>query len=156
MQLATQAANFLIMVFILSKFLYKPILKKLDERKKKIQEGLEYTEKIKSEYEKTEKKRQEILEKAKNDAGKLIEEAKISAKKLEAEKLKKAEEEAGHIIIRAREEIEAERQNMKQILRKETVELAQVWLETILGKVLNEKTQKNIIDKKISELAKSN
>src|SRR3989338_9157846 len=44
--LLTQIINFLLMVLILSKILYKPILKMLDERKKKIEEGLKYTAKM--------------------------------------------------------------------------------------------------------------
>lgn len=155
-QLATQIINFLIMVFILSKFLYKPIIKKLEERKKKIEEGLEFTQKMLIEDEKTEKKRQEILDKAKIEAVKLVDNAKLTAKKLAEERLKKADEEASGILVKAREELETERQNIRQELRSETVELAQSWLEILLGKALSEKTQKSIIDKKISELVKLN
>ncbi|MCL4338932.1 hypothetical protein M1271_04545, partial [Patescibacteria group bacterium] len=55
-QLLTQLFNFFLMVFILTKFLYKPITKKLEERKKKIEEGLEYADRMKSEMEKSDKK----------------------------------------------------------------------------------------------------
>ena len=63
--LLLQAINFLLLLFILKKYLYKPILKALEDRKKKIEEGLAYSEKMKAEAEKSEKKREEIISRAK-------------------------------------------------------------------------------------------
>ena len=45
-QILTQIFNFTLMVFLLTKLLYKPVIKKLEERKAKIAEGLAYTEKM--------------------------------------------------------------------------------------------------------------
>ncbi|MCL5798272.1 MAG: F0F1 ATP synthase subunit B, partial [Patescibacteria group bacterium] len=89
-QLLTQLFNFFLMVFILTKFLYKPITKKLEERKKKIEEGLEYADRMKSEMEKSDKKRQDVIDRAKLDAKKIVEEAKKEGRKLEAEIVEKA------------------------------------------------------------------
>ncbi len=153
-QLGTQVLNFLIMVFLLSKFLYKPILKALEERKKKIQEGLEYTQKMKEEVEKSEKKRQEIISQAKEEAKKIVEDGKKAGKKLEEEIIVKAHTEAGAILGKAREEIEREKSEMEKDLRSQTVEIAQSWVEAVLGKVLGEKAQKTLINQKIEDLSK--
>ena len=98
--LLLQSINFLLLLLILKKFLYKPILKVLADRKKKIEEGLSYSDKMKSEFEKSEKKRDEILVRARSDGKTIIEEAKRAAKKREEELLEKAQREAQEIIAK--------------------------------------------------------
>lgn len=154
LQLITQIFNFLVMVFLLNKLLYKPILKALEERKKRISEGLAYTQKMEEEAEKSEKKRQEIINKAKEEAGKIIDDSKAAGKKLEAEIVQKAHNEAQNILEKARIDIEREKQEMEIDLRTKTVEIAESWVEAVLGNVLSEKSQKNIINKKISDLGR--
>ncbi|MBI3379552.1 F0F1 ATP synthase subunit B [Candidatus Gottesmanbacteria bacterium] len=153
LQLLTQVFNFLLLVFVLKKLLYKPILKGLDERKKKIQEGLEYTQKMQEEAEKTEKKREEIISKAKDEARIIIEDGKKVGKKVESEITGKAHLEANAILAKGREELEMERQQMERELRVQTIEIAKSWVEAVLGKILSSKTQTAIINKKIQELA---
>lgn len=153
-QLATQVFNFVVMVVILTKFLYKPILKKLEERRKKIEEGLALTEKMKVELEKNEKKRQEIIDVAKEEARKIIEDGKKTGKKVEAEIIEKAHTEASTILEKGKEELEREKLEMEKQLRQQTVEIAQTWVEAMLKEVLRGKNQQTIINKKIRELAK--
>lgn len=153
-QLITQVVNFTLMVVLLTKFLYKPILKALNDRKKKIVEGLEYAEKMKLEAEKNEKKREEIIDRAKEEARKIIEESKKTAKQVEADILKDAQEEAGLILAKEREALAQERQELERQLRVKTIEIAQGWVTAVLGKVLGTKVQTAIINKKIAELAR--
>src|SRR3989338_7324895 len=129
--LLLQSINFLLLLLILKKFLYKPILKVLADRKKKIEEGLSYSDKMKSEFEKSEKKRDEILVRARSDGKTIIEEAKRAAKKREEELLEKAQREAQEMIA-------------KKIVEK------------VIKEALTENTQKALIDRKIKEIAKSN
>lgn len=154
-QLVTQVFNFLVMVFLLSKFLYKPILKVLEERKKKIAEGLAYSQKMKEEAEKSEKKRQEVINQAKEEARKIVEDGKKAGKKLEEEIIGKALTEANTILGKARQDLEREKLEMERDLRTKTVEIAQSWVEAVLGKVLGEKAQKTLINQKIEDLEKS-
>lgn len=152
-QVLTQLFNFLIMVFVLTKLLYKPILKALEERKKKIEEGLAYAEKMKAEMEKTEKKRQDILEKAKEEVRDIIEEGKKTGRGVEAEIIEKAHEEARSIIEKGKAEIAIEREKMEKELRKQTVDIAVSMVRAILSGTLTNKDHQVIIDKKIRELA---
>lgn len=152
-QLLTQIFNFVVMVILMSKFLYKPILKALEDRRKKIQAGLEYAEKMQVELEKTGKKRQEVIDAAKEEARKIIEESKKTGKLLEAEIVEKAHNEAAVILDKGRKELEMERVDMEKQLTSQTVDIAQTWVETVLGKVLSVKNQQQIINKKLQELA---
>lgn len=154
-QFLTQVFNFVIMIILLTKFLYKPILKALEERRKKIQEGLSYAQKMQTESQENEKKREEIITHAKEEARKIIEEGKKMGKQVEGELIQKAHAEANSILEKAREELAMEKTQMERELRIQTVEIAKGWVEVVLRKVLSSKTQQAIINKKIAELAKS-
>ncbi|MCL4360059.1 F0F1 ATP synthase subunit B [Patescibacteria group bacterium] len=153
-QLFTQVINFLVMVIILAKFLYKPILKALDERRKKIEAGLRYAEETKAELEKSEKRRKDIVAEAKDEARHIIDEAKQSGKKLEAEIVEKAHKEAEQIIAKGKSEVELERSEMEKELRAGTISVASAMVESVLRGALDAKTQHAIIGKKLQALAR--
>src|SRR3989344_6464093 len=131
-QILAQIFNFFVLLVILKVLLYKPILKSLDERRNKIKEGLDYAEKMKIEEEKNAKKREDVLRKARSEANIIVEESKKAGKKTENEIIEKALKEKKAIIEKAREEAENERKEMEKRLKSETVELARVWVETVL------------------------
>src|SRR5690349_16624195 len=83
--LAAQIVNFLVVLFILKKLLYKPILKVLEERKKRIEESLTNAEKIQKELEETEIKRQQILDQAIEESKKIIAEATANGNQIVAD-----------------------------------------------------------------------
>jgi len=153
-QLLTQIFNFTVMVVILTKFLYRPILEKLAERRKKIEEGLALTEKMKVESELQEKKRQQIIDEAKEEARRIIEEGKKTGKKVEAEIIAKAHSEASAILEKGKEELASERLEIERGLKLQTIEIAEKWVETVLKEVLRGKNQQAIINKKIRDLAR--
>jgi F-type H+-transporting ATPase subunit b len=153
-QLITQIFNFSVMVVVLTKLLYKPILKVLEERKKKIEEGLQYAEKMKEEAEKNEKARQEVINKAKEEARKIVEEGKKTGRKLEAEIVERAQKDAKAILTKGRKEIEIEKAIMEKDLQHQTIEISTSLVEAVLRNALDISNQKKIIDKKIQELAK--
>ena len=67
-----QIINFSLIVVVLTKFLYKPIIAILKKRKGEIEEGLALTEKLRSEEEKLNQKREKILEAARKEAQEII------------------------------------------------------------------------------------
>ena len=152
-QLLLQAINFLIILLILKKFLYRPILKMLDDRKKKIDEGLLYSDRMKSEFEKSEKKRAEVVEKGKIEAQKLIIEARKAAKEKENEIIEKAEKEAAGIIERAEKENMRLRQDLEKEIQIKAVNIAERIVKKTVIDALNEKMHRAIIDKKLKEIS---
>lgn len=154
-QLLFQVFNFALMVVLLTKFLYKPILKVLEERRKKIAEGLEYAQKMQEEKNKNEKKLDEILNKAREEVRKIIQEGKDAGKRLEAEIIEKAQKEASAIMEKERKELEMERSEMEKELKFQTVKIAGNWVEAVLGKLLDTKKQQEIINKNLQELERT-
>ena len=153
-QLLLQTFNFVVMAVLLTKFLYKPILKSLSDRRKKIAEGLLFAEKIKKEEEKTENKRQEVLAKAREESRKIIEEGKQAGKKDEAEIIKKAHQEASQIVEKGKRDVEVERSTIEKGLQKQTIEIAALMVEKVLQDSLDQKLQKAILDKKLKDITK--
>ncbi len=153
-QLATQLFNFLLMVALLTRFLYKPILKNLKARRDAIAEGLAYTEKAKAEAEKTEAKRQRILLEAKEDATVIVEESKKSAKLQETEIVAKARDEARAIVQKAKSEIEMERADMEKKVREQMIDVATAIALKALASTLTGSAHHAVIAKKIQMIAK--
>lgn len=151
-QLVTQIINFIILAIVLRKLLYKPILKVLQERKKKIAQGLEYAQQMEKKLEESEKKKAELIDQAKADGHKIIAEAKKTAKSVEAEILKQAQKEADSYMEKAKQEIAYMKTEMEKQVQKETVEIATDIVEKVLSQALDDRSQKAIIDKKIHEL----
>lgn len=154
LQLATQVFNFVIMVVILTRFLYKPILKALKDRRDKIAEGLAYTDKMKAEYEKTEAKRLTVMSSAKEEAGRIIEESKKAGKLVEAEIIAKAHEEARAIVEKGKTDIEMERADMEKKLKEHLVDVAAAIAIKVLESTISVGSHRAIINKKIKTIAK--
>lgn len=153
-QLVIQIVNFGILVFVLTKLLYRPVLKALEERKRKIEEGLGQAEKAKQEAEKTEKKRSEILAKAKEEARQILDAAKKVGKEAEMEIIEKAHEEAQVIIVKGKEEVEYARADMERKVKVEAIELAQAIVSKVLEGALSPKDHQLIVEKKLKEVSK--
>src|SRR5437899_9783386 len=115
----SQVISFCIVAFLLQKFAYKPILKVLEERRHRIEEGLANADRIKTELAKTEAARREILDQANVQANKLIEEARSAAARVQEQETQKAIATAEQIITKANEAAAAEHARMLAELKRE-------------------------------------
>ena len=93
--------SFVIVCALLQKFAYKPIIDVLEERRKKIAEGLENAEKIKQQLADAEVRRAEILAAANVDAQKMIDEARASAAAIAEKREQEAIAEAENILVKS-------------------------------------------------------
>lgn len=155
-QLVGQIVNIIILVWLLNKFLYKPILKVVDDRNRRIQEGLELGKKNEQEREKIEKLRKQKLAEAEKKVVNLIQQAKqeasLQSKEILAQAKKQAQEEAAKQRRLLLEEIEQEREKIK-------AEVADLVVETsrkLLVDLLDPKSQKKIIESELKSLKKVN
>src|SRR5438445_13107662 len=99
----SQVISFAIVAFLLRRFAYKPILAVLEDRRRRIEEGLINADKIKKELTEAEKRYQEIVAKANAAAQKMIDEARESSAHLAERKQQEAIAAAEQIIAKARE-----------------------------------------------------
>jgi len=135
--LIAQLVVFFILAWFTMKFVWPPIVKALDERAKKIADGLAAADKAKSDLAHAEKKVVEELRKARESAT----DVRAAAEKQAASFLDEARAEAARIIAQAREAAEAEAgvaaQRAKEALRDQVAHLAVAGAEKILRKEIN-------------------
>lgn len=152
-KLIAQTVNFGIVLFVLWRFAYKPVLELLAQRREKIAESVANADKIKAELARTEAARQEILDKANTSANKFIEEARAAAAKVLEVETQKAIATANQIIAKAKESNDAELARMKTELRREVGRLVVSTTAKVTGKVLTLDDQQRLADETNRELA---
>ena len=152
-KLLAQTINFGIVLLILWKFAYKPVLTILAQRREKIAKSIEDANRIKAELAATEASRREILDKANADGNRFIEEARAAAARVQETESQKAIATANDIIAKARQASEAELARMKAELRKEMVRLVAETTAKVSGKVLTMDDQKRLAEETTKQLA---
>lgn len=150
--LLAQIINFSIIVVVLTKFLYKPILAMLAKRKKEIEEGLAITEALRIEEEKLGVRKEKLLHEARKEARVILEDAKIQGKDLEKEIIAGAHREAQEIIEKAKREAIATHESLSGNIRKEAVLLAAAMARRLIAGVLSPADQHKLIAKHLKEL----
>lgn len=153
--LLAQIINFSIIVVVLTKFLYKPILAMLAKRKKEIEEGLAITERMRVQEEKLGARKERLLSEARKEARVILEDAKKQAKDVEQEIVATAHKEAGEIIEKAKREASATHDALAGDIRKEVVELAAAMAKQLVSSVLSPGDQHTLIAKHLADLGKS-
>ncbi|MBF0587202.1 F0F1 ATP synthase subunit B [Prosthecochloris sp. N3] len=148
------AVTFVIVLLILRKFAWGPMVGALEEREKNIQSSIDRAETAREEAEAALRKNRELLDKADADADKLIREGKEYGEKLRTDIVDKAHAEATKMIASAKEEIEQEKRRALGELRNEVADLAVQGAEKILKANLDANRQKAIVNSMIQDLSK--
>ncbi len=139
--------TFFILLAILHKFAWKPILKGLDDRSAHIRQSLDDADKAKAQLVEIEAQRTKILNDAKTQANGIVEQARLSANELAKQIEQKSKKEAEAIVEGATQEIAGERERVRNALKKESVNTAVALAEKILKENLdNEKSRRLIND----------
>lgn len=153
--LVTQIVNFGILLFVLNKFLYKPILNTLAKRRREVESGIEMKKQAEKEVETTEKKRQQVLKDARQEAQLLLQAAKKDAKAAREELLKDAREDVSKLKERMEKELKAQYEKQADTLQEQTVTIAAKMVEKLLAGVLSEKDQQRLIEQQLKKLKSS-
>lgn len=153
--LLAQVVNFLIILFLLKKFFYAKITKVLDERKTKIAESLKNADLIEAKLQQTEEQVKEALEIANVNAKEIIDSTNKEAQRVYDEAQKEAKTAAEAIIIKAKAEIQSEREQMKNTLEKDTITLVADVVKKVLGRNLTTKEKQALNSKAMTEIINS-
>jgi F-type H+-transporting ATPase subunit b len=150
--LLAQIINFAIIIFVLSKLLFKPILGMLDKRRKEIEDGLALTEKMRVEEEKMSVKRAKMIEESRKEARTIIDEARARAHDEEKEIVAHAHDEAQEIIEKGKLEAQRVKGEMEKDVRGQAVTLAEAMASKLLTGVLSSDDQHKILRSHLKEL----
>ena len=147
-----QMIVFLILVGFTMKFIWPPITAALDERAKKIADGLSAADKAKSELLVANQRVEQQLSTAREDAAKRLADAERLGQQLVEEAKSRASEEAAKIIAAARAEAEQESVKARETLREQVAGLAVKGAEQILRKEVNAGVHAELLGRLKAEL----
>lgn len=149
--LAAQVVNFLVLLFILKKLLYKPVITLLDERKKKIEDSLANAEKIQKELEETEVRREKVLAEAIEEGKRIIAEATAAGNALMIESQNKAKADMEAMIEQGKAMIAGERDKMTREVKQDVARMIEMSMEKVLVG-LDSKSQQKLVDDAVKSI----
>jgi len=141
-----QIVIFVVMVWLLKRWLYEPLNNLMEARAKRIAEGLAAAEEGKRAREEAQKEVARQLEEARAKAHEIIAAAEKRASEMLEEAKERARAEADGILAAAREEVQAELQRARRALREEVGAVALLAAERILQAELDAKRHAKLID----------
>lgn len=144
-EIAAQMISFFILLFLLRIFVWKRLVKLLDDRKERIASEFRNIENSKIEIEKLKSDYENSLSSIDKESRKKIQEAIIEGKKLAEEIKKSAYHDAQRIIERAREDVKYEFSKAKEEIKDKIIELSISAAETVIQDKLTEEEDRKIV-----------
>ena len=152
--LLAQIVNFLIILYVLKRYLYPPLFNVFKKREELVKDSIKKAEENEKILEKTKNLEKEVIQKAKVTADEIIKEAREQASDI----IKKAEEDSKQksdkMLKDAKAQIELETAESEKKLNKYVIDLSLDLLKKTLANVFNEKEQSEIVQKAMKEMQK--
>ena len=150
--LVAQMVVFFILWWVVAKFIWPPLVKALDERAKKIADGLAAADKGKAELEAANKRVDQALTEARNEGAQRIADAEKRAQMSADEIKQNAQAEAARIIAQAKAEAEQQTVRARESLRDQVAVLAVKGAEQILKREVNAQVHADLLNQLKAEL----
>ena len=150
--LLAQAVNFFVLLVLLKKFAYGPILKLLRKRREEIRKGVLFTKEAGERLGQIEKKEEEVLGEAREQALKIVGEAEELAKKRKDELLQEANRKVEGVVAGAKRAIAQEKSKMGEEVYTEARILVEKGIERVIGALPAQEKNRKLIDEALREL----
>lgn len=147
-----QLINFLVVLLVLWKFAYKPILKMLDEREKKIAKSVSDAEEITKRLRDAEKEKGEILRLAREEADAFARKSLEDTQARKAEMVTAAKQEVERVIAQGKTQLAQEHDAMMIAMRKEIVEIALAAASKVAGDTMTEKKSQSLAEEVVRKM----
>lgn len=152
--LLAQIVNFTMLLILLKKFAYGPILKMMRERREKIEEGMEMRKNAEIALRESGEMRERTLQQANKEALEVVGKAEVLGRERQDEIMKETDKKVEGIIAEARRIIDADKANMRVEIESEAEELIRLGLGSVLGKMTPGERDRQLIKEAIGELKK--
>ncbi|MFN0072040.1 MAG: F0F1 ATP synthase subunit B [Chloroflexota bacterium] len=149
-------ANFLLLLFLLSRVLYQPVVKILDERAERIRESMEQAEQIRVQSARDEQERLAQMDDARRQVQAMLSQATAMAEQVKSEARQAAQDEARRIVERAQAEAAVERDQAMAELRQQVAELSILAAERVVKANLDSPLNRRIVEEFLTELPAAN
>lgn len=148
-----QVANFFVLMFLLKKFLYKPVLKMLDKRR----EAIEHAENLKHELDAQKKaiemEREQVIAGAKEEANTLFTETQKQTEEIKRNAQEEARKQAEHITERAAKQASEQEEQLRHMLEEKAQKTAVSIAENVLRTTITEEQRAQILAETAKEFA---
>lgn len=143
--------NFLVLLGILSVFAYKPLVRLMDQRAERIRESLEAADQARQEAASSREAVEEALNEARQQGQRLLDQTREAAEQYRAEEMERARREAEAFVLRARADIQRERDAAIEEVRSNFGELAITAAERVIGRTLDPQAHEDLIAQVLEE-----
>ena len=143
--LAWHTVNFLVLLFLLYRFLFNPVRGMLDARAARVRESMEQAEQARRAAEQAEADRQALLAETRREAEQIRQRADEQAKRIAADLEARAQERAKHILDQAEASIQQERQKMMAEVRAQIADLLVTAVDRVTRQAIDQSTQRTLV-----------
>ena len=148
-----QTVLFLVLLFVLRKYAWKPMLIAVNRREKDIEEALEQAAIARKEMKKLKQSNDQLMQEARDERDALMKEARATKNEIVAEAKNKAQEEAAKVLSAAREEIKHEKAKAIEELKNQVADFSFEIAERIISEKLSDSDkQKDSIKSALNEI----
>jgi len=151
-QVLTQIIGFLLMLWILRRYAWAPVLKLLDDRRNKIAGEFQDADRRKADADRLKAQYEQELRGIEAQARQRLQEAVAEGQRVAAEIKAQAQQDAHTRVARADDEIAREREKAKELLKEQIIRLSMRTAEKILRQRLDEATQRKLVGEFIDEV----
>jgi len=144
--------TFLVLLTLLAKFAWKPLLQALENRQQMIRKSLEDAEHAKRELEQVQKNSELIISQARDEASSIITRSRIDATKLKEELSQKAHNEAEMIVKNAERQIQQETNRALSKVRQEAADISVMLASKLIRRNLTKEDNETLIKDAIKQL----
>ena len=146
--------TFLVLLGVLAKFAWNPLLKMLKDREELIRSSLDDAEKARAELERLNSEGEDIVNKARSEAQTILAEGKAAASKLKDETLNAAKDQAKSILSEAKKQIRIEKDKAIEEIKSEVVDLSLSVAAKLIKKNISREDNQALIDESLENVTK--
>jgi F-type H+-transporting ATPase subunit b len=150
--LFAQLVNFAVLLFVLWRFAYRPIINLLKQRREKVSQGVEDAKSAELKLTEAKEKEREVIVEAKKEAQNIIDEATVRAEKKKQAILDQAKEEVGQVINAEKKKIQQEKTDTLKSIKADISGLVILAVEKVVKEKVDSSTDKKIIKEAIKDL----
>jgi len=152
---AAQLVNFLVIAWVINRFLLRPLMANLKARREKLAKGLDDAEKARGALEDAAKEKEKVLQGASAEAFRMLENARDEAERLRAAGLERASKDAERLVEEARGLMALERQEMEKAVQGLSLQLSGRILERAVEGLFSDEEKARIVARGLERIGKA-
>ncbi len=144
--------TFLVLLALLAKFAWRPLLQALESRQERIRKSLEDAERARQELERLQQESAKIMQQARIEAESIVTQTRADAERLREELKQKAKDEADNILRNAQQQIQLQTRQAIQQIRHEVADIAVLLASKLIERNIAKEDNARLIDDTLKQI----